>query len=92
MSVSLSAERDRLQRQVEELEQSLSVTQTELELLSSDTGTYYTVYLSLSLYLSACLSLTVLVSHWIDEESDDDVIKEEAGQVMHRLSVCTIVI
>ncbi|XP_067376704.1 snRNA-activating protein complex subunit 4 isoform X1 [Channa argus] len=37
MSISLSAERDRIQRQVEELEQSLSVTQTELELLSSDT-------------------------------------------------------
>lgn len=38
MSVSLSAERDRIQRQVEELEQSLSATHTELELLSSETG------------------------------------------------------
>ncbi|XP_074527019.1 snRNA-activating protein complex subunit 4 [Halichoeres trimaculatus] len=38
MSASLSAERDRLQQQVEELEQSLSVTHAELELLSSDTG------------------------------------------------------
>ncbi|KAM9360728.1 snRNA-activating protein complex subunit 4 [Symphorus nematophorus] len=37
MSVSLSAERDRIQRQVEELEQSLSATHTELELLSSET-------------------------------------------------------
>ncbi|CAJ1069368.1 snRNA-activating protein complex subunit 4 [Xyrichtys novacula] len=37
MSVSLAAERDRLQRQVEELEQSLSATNAELELLSSDT-------------------------------------------------------
>ncbi|KAM6930968.1 snRNA-activating protein complex subunit 4 [Xenentodon cancila] len=37
MSISLSAERDRIRRQVEELEQSLSVTQTELDLLSSDT-------------------------------------------------------
>ncbi|XP_076587672.1 snRNA-activating protein complex subunit 4 [Chaetodon auriga] len=37
MSVSLSAERDRIQRQVEELQQSLSATQTELELLSSET-------------------------------------------------------
>ncbi|XP_071328505.1 snRNA-activating protein complex subunit 4 isoform X3 [Trachinotus anak] len=38
MSVSLTEERDRIQRQVEELEQSLSVTHTELELLSSETG------------------------------------------------------
>ncbi|XP_044051752.1 LOW QUALITY PROTEIN: snRNA-activating protein complex subunit 4 [Siniperca chuatsi] len=38
MSVSLSAERDRIQREVEELEQSLSATQAELELLSSETG------------------------------------------------------
>ncbi|XP_074495843.1 snRNA-activating protein complex subunit 4-like [Sebastes fasciatus] len=38
MSVSLSVERDRIQRQVEELEQSLSATYTELELLSSETG------------------------------------------------------
>ncbi|XP_029366374.1 snRNA-activating protein complex subunit 4 [Echeneis naucrates] len=38
MSVSLSEERDRIQRQVEELEQSLSVTHTELELLSCETG------------------------------------------------------
>ncbi|XP_068457821.1 snRNA-activating protein complex subunit 4 [Clinocottus analis] len=37
MSVSLSAERDRIQRQVEQLEQSLSATHTELELLSSET-------------------------------------------------------
>uniref|UniRef100_A0A8C4HJ65 Small nuclear RNA activating complex, polypeptide 4 n=1 Tax=Dicentrarchus labrax TaxID=13489 RepID=A0A8C4HJ65_DICLA len=37
MSVSLSTERDRIQRQVEELEQSLSVTQAEMELLSSET-------------------------------------------------------
>ncbi|XP_035854920.1 snRNA-activating protein complex subunit 4 isoform X2 [Sander lucioperca] len=37
MSVSLSAERDRIQRQVEELEQSLSATNAELELLSSET-------------------------------------------------------
>nr|XP_046242391.1 snRNA-activating protein complex subunit 4 isoform X2 [Scatophagus argus]XP_046242392.1 snRNA-activating protein complex subunit 4 isoform X2 [Scatophagus argus] len=37
MSVSLSAERDRIQRQVEQLEQSLAVTHTELELLSSET-------------------------------------------------------
>ncbi|XP_034397280.1 snRNA-activating protein complex subunit 4 isoform X1 [Cyclopterus lumpus] len=38
MSVSLSAKRDRIQRQVEQLEQSLSATHTELELLSSETG------------------------------------------------------
>ncbi|XP_049435643.1 snRNA-activating protein complex subunit 4 isoform X1 [Epinephelus fuscoguttatus] len=38
MSVSLSAERDRIQRQVEELEQILSATNTEQELLSSETG------------------------------------------------------
>ncbi|TDH13426.1 hypothetical protein EPR50_G00057410 [Perca flavescens] len=37
MSVSLSAERDRIQRQVEELERSLSATNAELELLSSET-------------------------------------------------------
>ncbi|XP_013883606.1 snRNA-activating protein complex subunit 4, partial [Austrofundulus limnaeus] len=37
MSVSLSAERDRIQRQVDDLEQSLSVTQSELDLLSSET-------------------------------------------------------
>ncbi|XP_040927933.2 snRNA-activating protein complex subunit 4 isoform X2 [Betta splendens] len=37
MSLSLSAERERLQRQVEELENILSVTHTELQLLSSDT-------------------------------------------------------
>ncbi|XP_069581060.1 snRNA-activating protein complex subunit 4 [Brachyistius frenatus] len=37
MSVSLSVERDRIQRQVEELEQSLSVSNAELELLSSET-------------------------------------------------------
>ncbi|XP_068559071.1 snRNA-activating protein complex subunit 4 isoform X2 [Cebidichthys violaceus] len=37
MSVSLSAERDRIQRQVEQLEQSLSATHAELELLSSET-------------------------------------------------------
>ncbi|XP_027140161.1 snRNA-activating protein complex subunit 4 isoform X2 [Larimichthys crocea] len=37
MSVSLSAERDRIQRQVEELEQILSVTNTDMELLSSET-------------------------------------------------------
>lgn len=37
MSVSLSRERDRIQRQVEELEQSLSLTQAELELHSSET-------------------------------------------------------
>ncbi|XP_060894156.1 snRNA-activating protein complex subunit 4 isoform X2 [Labrus mixtus] len=37
MSVSLSAERDRIERQVEELEQSLSATQAELELLTSET-------------------------------------------------------
>nr|XP_020450672.1 snRNA-activating protein complex subunit 4 isoform X2 [Monopterus albus]XP_020450673.1 snRNA-activating protein complex subunit 4 isoform X2 [Monopterus albus] len=37
MSLSLSAKRDRIQQQVEELEQSLSVTHTELELLSSET-------------------------------------------------------
>ncbi|XP_041854563.1 snRNA-activating protein complex subunit 4 isoform X2 [Melanotaenia boesemani] len=37
MSASLSAERDRIQRQVEELEQSLAVTQNELDLLSSET-------------------------------------------------------
>ncbi|XP_041644041.1 snRNA-activating protein complex subunit 4 isoform X2 [Cheilinus undulatus] len=37
MSASLSAERDRIQRQVEELEQSLSATQAQLELLSSET-------------------------------------------------------
>ncbi|XP_018548629.1 snRNA-activating protein complex subunit 4 isoform X3 [Lates calcarifer] len=37
MSVSLSEERDRIQRQVEELEKNLSVTHTELELLSSET-------------------------------------------------------
>ncbi|XP_063753065.1 snRNA-activating protein complex subunit 4 isoform X3 [Eleginops maclovinus] len=37
MSVSLSAERDRIQRQVEELEQSLSATNAELQLLSSET-------------------------------------------------------
>ncbi|XP_077942667.1 snRNA-activating protein complex subunit 4 isoform X1 [Gasterosteus aculeatus] len=37
MSLSLSAERDRIQRQVEQLEQDLSATHTELELLSSDT-------------------------------------------------------
>ncbi|XP_034548051.1 snRNA-activating protein complex subunit 4 [Notolabrus celidotus] len=38
MSASLSAERDRLQQQVEELEQSLSVTHAELDLLSSESG------------------------------------------------------
>ncbi|XP_056275052.1 snRNA-activating protein complex subunit 4 [Pseudoliparis swirei] len=38
MSVSLSEERDRIQRQVEQLEQSLSATYPELELLSSETG------------------------------------------------------
>ncbi|XP_037535908.1 snRNA-activating protein complex subunit 4 [Nematolebias whitei] len=37
MSESLSAERDRIQRQVDELEQSLSVTQNELDMLSSET-------------------------------------------------------
>ncbi|XP_026177845.1 snRNA-activating protein complex subunit 4 [Mastacembelus armatus] len=37
MAVSLSAERDRIQRQVEELQQSLSVTRAELDLLSSET-------------------------------------------------------
>uniref|UniRef100_A0A1A8ELE7 Small nuclear RNA activating complex, polypeptide 4 n=1 Tax=Nothobranchius korthausae TaxID=1143690 RepID=A0A1A8ELE7_9TELE len=37
MSVSLSAERDRVQRQVEELQQKLSVDETELDLLSSET-------------------------------------------------------
>ncbi|XP_068166770.1 snRNA-activating protein complex subunit 4 [Antennarius striatus] len=37
MSVSQSAERDRLQRQVEELEQSLSLTHTELEQLMTET-------------------------------------------------------
>uniref|UniRef100_A0A8D3B547 snRNA-activating protein complex subunit 4 n=1 Tax=Scophthalmus maximus TaxID=52904 RepID=A0A8D3B547_SCOMX len=37
MSVSLSEERDRIQRQVEELEQSLSVTHGDLQLLSSET-------------------------------------------------------
>ncbi|KAL6115041.1 snapc4 [Pungitius sinensis] len=37
MSLSLSAERDRIQRQVEQLEQNLSATNTELELLSSET-------------------------------------------------------
>ncbi|KAM4576135.1 snRNA-activating protein complex subunit 4 isoform 1-T1 [Odontesthes bonariensis] len=37
MSASLSEERDRIRRQVEELEQNLSVTQNELDLLSSET-------------------------------------------------------
>ncbi|KAM7415453.1 hypothetical protein PAMA_017794 [Pampus argenteus] len=37
MSVSLSVERDRIQQQVERLEQSLSAPPTELELLSSET-------------------------------------------------------
>jgi len=46
MSESLSAERDRIRRQVEELEQSLSVTQNELDLLSSETGTCPLDYLS----------------------------------------------
>lgn len=39
MSDDLSAQRDRIQRQVEELERSLAVTQNELDLLSSETGT-----------------------------------------------------
>ncbi|XP_047448138.1 snRNA-activating protein complex subunit 4 isoform X2 [Mugil cephalus] len=37
MSVSLSAKRDRIQRQVDELEQSLSASHTEMEQLSSET-------------------------------------------------------
>uniref|UniRef100_A0A3B5LZF7 Small nuclear RNA activating complex, polypeptide 4 n=1 Tax=Xiphophorus couchianus TaxID=32473 RepID=A0A3B5LZF7_9TELE len=37
--MSLSAQRDRVQRQVEELERSLAVTRDELDLLSSETGT-----------------------------------------------------
>ncbi|KAK1876172.1 snRNA-activating protein complex subunit 4 [Dissostichus eleginoides] len=36
MSVSLSAERDRIQRQVEELEQSLSATNADLQLMSNE--------------------------------------------------------
>ncbi|KAJ4919872.1 hypothetical protein JOQ06_004201, partial [Pogonophryne albipinna] len=36
MSVSLTAERDRIQRQVEELEQSLSATNADLQLLSNE--------------------------------------------------------
>ncbi|XP_028312219.1 snRNA-activating protein complex subunit 4 isoform X2 [Gouania willdenowi] len=37
MSAALGAERDRIQREVEELERNLSVSQRELELLSSET-------------------------------------------------------
>uniref|UniRef100_A0A3P9B4H7 Small nuclear RNA activating complex polypeptide 4 n=1 Tax=Maylandia zebra TaxID=106582 RepID=A0A3P9B4H7_9CICH len=59
MSASLAAKRDKIQREVEELERSLSVTNAELELLSSGTGTHL---LSLSVFIavSVCLSLNNL--------------------------------
>lgn len=76
MSESLSAERDRIQRQVDELEQSLSVTQNELDMLSSETGTCLSFCLSL-LYL--CLSETLCLSS--DDGSDSE---DELGQVRTR--------
>lgn len=86
MSRSLAAERDRIQREVEELEQSLSVSQAELELLSSETGACL-LTVSLPVYQTLCLFLTVLSPHWSGEESDDDVTDEEAEQVMYLLTI-----
>uniref|UniRef100_A0AAX7TIL8 Small nuclear RNA activating complex, polypeptide 4 n=1 Tax=Astatotilapia calliptera TaxID=8154 RepID=A0AAX7TIL8_ASTCA len=59
MSASLAAKRDKIQREVEELERSLSVTNAELELLSSGTGTHL-LSLSVFIALSVCLSLNNL--------------------------------
>lgn len=56
MSASLSGKRDKIQREVEELERSLSVTNAELELLSSGTGTHLpSLSLFIALYQFACL-------------------------------------
>lgn len=60
MSASLAAKRDKIQREVEELERSLSVTNAELELLSSGTGTHL-LSLSVFIALSVCLSLNNLL-------------------------------
>lgn len=75
MSISLSEERDRIQQQVEELEQSLSVTHTELELLSSETGKCLSDCLYLCLF--NCLTVVFL---WSGDESGEDS-EEEMGQV-----------
>uniref|UniRef100_A0A668SSN9 Small nuclear RNA activating complex, polypeptide 4 n=1 Tax=Oreochromis aureus TaxID=47969 RepID=A0A668SSN9_OREAU len=76
MSASLSAKRDKIQREVEELERSLSVTNAELELLSSGTGTHL---LSLSLFISdlglspsvdSCLQMNLVYQQVVQETLD----------------------
>lgn len=61
MSVSLTEERDRIQRQVEKLEQILSVTNTDLQLLSSDTGTCLPFCLS-ALFRTGHILLTLFMA------------------------------
>uniref|UniRef100_A0AAX7VLD4 Small nuclear RNA activating complex, polypeptide 4 n=1 Tax=Astatotilapia calliptera TaxID=8154 RepID=A0AAX7VLD4_ASTCA len=76
MSASLAAKRDKIQREVEELERSLSVTNAELELLSSGTGTHL---LSLSVFISdlglspsvdSCLQMNLVYQQVVQETLD----------------------
>uniref|UniRef100_A0A3Q4HG29 Uncharacterized protein n=1 Tax=Neolamprologus brichardi TaxID=32507 RepID=A0A3Q4HG29_NEOBR len=67
MSASLAAKRDKIQREVEELERSLSVTNAELELLSSGTGTHL-------------LSLSVFIALSVYDDSDREDVDTPAGQ------------
>uniref|UniRef100_I3K1N9 Small nuclear RNA activating complex, polypeptide 4 n=1 Tax=Oreochromis niloticus TaxID=8128 RepID=I3K1N9_ORENI len=76
MSASLSGKRDKIQREVEELERSLSVTNAELELLSSGTGTHLP---SLSLFISdlglspsvdSCLQMNLVYQQVVQETLD----------------------
>lgn len=87
MSASLAAKRDKIQREVEELERSLSVTNAELELLSSGTGTHL-LSLSVFIALSVCLSLNNLLYLWLDDDCDREDVDTPAGQVDLTVKLC----
>lgn len=87
MSASLAAKRDKIQREVEELERSLSVTNAELELLSSGTGTHL-LSLSVFIALSVCLSLNNLLYLWLDDDCDRGDVDTPAGQVDLTVKLC----
>uniref|UniRef100_A0A669EUK1 Small nuclear RNA activating complex, polypeptide 4 n=1 Tax=Oreochromis niloticus TaxID=8128 RepID=A0A669EUK1_ORENI len=81
MSASLSGKRDKIQREVEELERSLSVTNAELELLSSGTGTHLpSLSLFIALYqfsdlglspsVDSCLQMNLVYQQVVQETLD----------------------